>query len=153
MINITSELQRDTTMIDILARDMIPTTIGASGGVYGAILHLPDGTSASDQNRAQAILDNYDGLTVTADKTTMTEGDPDPIISCIDVQIVGDSEVGYAVMMDGEVYDSGTTPVVAGTATLTLVAPTNGIFIICIYRQSDSYASGLTTITVNEVSP
>lgn len=151
MINITTETIEQATIVDVIARLAIPTTFGVSSGAYGSIIHLPDGVSAGDQTIAQSILDNWSSLTVTADKTVMNEGDADPVISCNDVAIVGDTNVYYVTLLDGEVYANGTDTVTAGLAQLTLSSPVAGVYETFIYRDNDTFASGSITITVNEV--
>ena len=107
--------------------------------------------SPENQDKANAIFNNYDRLIVNSDKTVMTEGDTDPVISCNDVLIAGDSDVGYVALLDGIEYASGTTTVTAGEATLNLVSPVDGEYEIFLYRRTGNYASGSVTIIVSEV--
>ena len=151
MINITTDTIEQATIVDSIVRLAIPNVLGVSSGAYGSIIHLPGGASAGDQTIAQSLLDNYNSLTVTVDKTVMNEGDADPIISCNDGAIVADSNVYYVTLLDGEFYASGTDTVTAGLAQLTLSSPVVGVYETFIYRNNDTFASGSITITVNEI--
>jgi len=150
-INISDTIVRNLLATDAQLRAVIAGAVGVSTGPYGTILHLPDGVTAQQQSDAHSILSNYDSLTVNADKTTMTEGDVDPVVSCSDAVIANDADVSYIVLLDGVVYASGSTTVTAGVATLNLVSPVDGIYEIFIYRTTDNCASGSVTITVSEV--
>lgn len=147
MINITNAMHYPIHLMDAILRTAIANAIGVSAGAYGTSLHLPDNASTQQQADAQSILTNFGNLTITADKTTMTEGDADPIITVSS----GDAELGYRVLLDGEEYDSGTVAVVSGTATLNLVSPIAGVYQIYVYRTVNNFSSGGITVTVNEV--
>ena len=125
-------------------------TSGISIGGGRSRIHLVN-ASPSNQDTANAILNNFGELIVSADKTTMNEGDADPIITCSDPAISGDSDLGYLVMLDGVEYDAGTDTVIGGSVSLTLVSPVAGVYEIFLYRHTGTYASGSVTITVNEV--
>lgn len=149
-MNIEHATWRPPLVTDHIARDILGgNTSGISTGPYGTIIHLLNEGQVY-QDRAQGILDNWGGLTVTADKTTMTEGDADPVVSCNDAAISGDATVGYIVLLDGQLYADGTDTVTAGSVSLTLSSPVNGSYDVYIYRKSGTYASGKVTITVNE---
>ena len=129
---------------DVMLRDAYPSAIGVSTGPYGTIFHLPDGSTTTT---AQAILDGYGDLTVNADKTTMTEGDADPVIT-VDS---GDASLGWLVLDEtGDVYASGDDAPDGGTLTLNLVEPVAGVYRVFVFRKTGDYASGFVTITVNE---
>lgn len=147
MINITSEMHFPTDLMDTILRTAVANAIGVSAGAYGTILHLPDNANTQQQADAQAILTHVGNLTVNADKTAMTEGDDDPIITVSS----SDAELGYYVLVDGEEYDSGMVAVVSGTATLNLVSPIAGVYQIYVYRTVNNFSSGSITVTVNEV--
>lgn len=138
------------TVINTIAKLIEPNTYGTLGSPAGMRVHIPDATSQAKQDQIQSALDNYGALTVTADKTTMTEGDADPVVSCNDAAISGDATVGYAVLLDGQLYADGTDTVTAGSVSLTLSSPVNGVYDVYIYRKSGTYASGKVSITVNE---
>lgn len=145
MINISTNTTLPHVIADTILLALYLNKIGVSTGPYGTILHLPDG---SDTANAQAILDNYGGLTVNADKTTMTEGDADPVITVTS----NDASLGYVVLdEDSAVYASGDDSPVSGTLTLNLVSPVAGVYRVFVYRKTGNYASGFVTITVNEV--
>ena len=149
MINIEQKTRLNSLVFDRIIRVGIPAVLGVSTGGYGTIVHLPDDTV--DQGLTTDIMDAFDTLVVTADKTAMAEGDADPVVSCNDVLIASDSDVGYIVLLDGVEYASGTDAVSAGVADLTLASPVAGVYEIFIYRRLGNYASGSITITVREV--
>jgi len=147
MIHISRSVAYPGGVMDTILRTAIPTAIGVSTGPYGTILHLAENSSPADQTIANNLLDNFGGLIVSADKTTMTEGDADPIITVSS----GDAELGYVVLLDGDEYDTGDVSVIAGTATLNLVNPVAGAYQIFVFRKTGDYASGSVLIMVNEV--
>lgn len=147
-ISINSVLPID--IVDTVARNALASAMSGVSVSDTTRVHLLDDSQAN-QDIANAILSNYDGLEITANKTTMTEGDADPIITCADASISSDAEIGYVVLLDGEVYAEGTTTVTAGEATLNLVSPVDGGYQIFMYRIIGNYASGSVTITVSEV--
>jgi hypothetical protein len=150
-MDISIEAVANTQLLDPVAREGLGVaTSGVSVGGGSSRIHLLD-DSQSNQDIANDILNNYDGLVVTADKTSMVEDDADPVISCADVMIASDSDVGYIVLLDGVEYASGTDAVSAGVADLTLASPVAGVYEIFIYRRLGNYASGSITITVSEV--
>ncbi len=149
MIDISHVTKLNPLVIDLIVREAIPETIGLSTGSYGTIVHLPDDAEAADQALASDIMEAFGNLVVTADKTTMTEGDADPIITCADASISGDADVGYVVLLDGIEYASGIDTVDAGVVTLTLASPVAGVYEVFIYRQTGNYASGSVVITVS----
>ena len=149
IIDISSNETIDTTCLDAVARSVLGNkTVGVSVMVGLSRIHITD---ASDQSTAETIFNNWGSLTVTADKTVMDEGDADPVVTCNDASISSDSDVNYIVLLDGDVYASGTTTVTAGEATLNLVSPVDGVYEIFMYRTTGNYASGSVTITVSEV--
>ena len=131
MIDITNGNTRPAAIIDSILRAAANNVAGVSSGPYGTILHLTDSATAQEQSDAAAIFTNWDGLTVNADKTTMGEGDADPVIT-VSSGIGETEELGYIVLLDGEDYDSGDVTAVDSTATLNLVGPL-ALFSICSY--------------------
>ena len=134
--------------IDLMARNILGDTISGVSVSSNTRVHLIDDSQAN-QGKAQAILDNFDELLISADKTAMTEGDSDPVVSCHDALIADDSDVNYIVLLDGDDYASGMDTVVAGVVDLTLASPVAGVYEVFIYRTTGNYASGSVTITVN----
>lgn len=147
MIHISRSTGYPGPVMDTMLRATVPTAIGVSTGSYGTILHLAGDSSPAYQTIANSLLDNYGGLTVNVDKTTMNEGDADPVITVSS----GDAELGYLVLLDGDEYDAGNVSVISGTATLNLVSPVAGAYQIFVYRKTGDYASGSVLIRVNEV--
>mgnify|MGYP006921610335 CR=1 FL=1 len=147
MIHISRSNMYPGHVLDTMLRAVVPDAIGVSTGPYGTFLHLADDASLTHQNTAVNLLDNYGGLAVSTDKTSMNEGDVDPVITVSS----GDAELGYIVLLDGDEYDSGAVSVITGTATLNLVSPVAGAYQIFVYRKTGNYASGSVTIMVNEV--
>jgi len=150
-MDISNNMNLPIAIIDKIARDALDNvTSGVSASRDVTRIHLTD-NNHSHQTTAQAILENYDSLTISADKITLSEGDADPVITCSDTTIAGDSEMAYVVLLDGVLYADGTTAILAGSASLTLVSPLAGVYEIVLYRTADTYASGTIAITVNEV--
>jgi len=148
MISVKHASVLPTEVIDAIAKTI--GAIGVSTGPYGTAVHVADDTSNDDLYAISDALNGYGTLPVSADKTTMTEGDADPVISCNDAAIAGDSDVGYVALLDGGLYDSGVESVVGGAVNLTLGSPVDGVYDIYIFRRSGNYASGGVTITVSE---
>lgn len=149
MINITSDTERPFAVIQDMISTHVPTVIGIStesGTNYKMTIHLPDDASASHQNRANKIFDNWGNLNLTASTTTMAVGDTNPTIT----YDTGDSELNYVILLDGNVYASGTETVIAGTLTLELDSPEAGTYEIYVYRLSGNFASGFVSIIVSE---
>lgn len=137
--------------LDTVARAILgSSTPGVSTRGNTAVILLHDSASGGDQVNANRILENWGTLVVSADKVTMAEGDADPVVSCADGAIASDGSVGYVVLQDGEVYDSGTDTLVGGESELTLSSPPAGVYDVSIYRLAGTYASGHVRITVSE---
>ena len=150
-MEITTETILNSDVIDTIARQALGmATSGISTSGRGTRIHLTN-DAQENSDKAQAIFDMFGALLISADKTTMNEGDVDPVITCADANISLDANVGYVVLLDGQLYAKGTDVVVAGVVTLGLVAPIAGVYDIFIYRTSGNYASGFIRITVNEV--
>lgn len=145
MINKSIATVLNGKAVDHICRDLL-TIIGVSTGA-GTIVHLDDATTPADQTKVENILANYGGLTVNADKTTMTEGDAAPVITVSSA----DATLGYVVLLDGNKYASGDVVPSAGTATLNLVSPVAGVYQIFVFRKTGDYSNGSVTITVNGV--
>lgn len=146
MINITVQTETPSSVLDAMARAILGNdTPGVSVGAASTI-HLVDSASATKQNQAQKILDNWDNLSPLASVSSMTYGDSDPTIT----QTSTDVDVNYIVLFDGVEYASGVATVNAGSASLTLIAPEDGIYDIYFFRTAGNFASGSTQITVNE---
>lgn len=136
--------------LDTMARTILGDNISGVTVGDNSRIHLINDT-VNNQAKAQAIFDGSGDLVVSADKTMMTEGDSDPVVTCADSAIAGDVEVGYVALFDGQPYADGQTAVSGGVATLNLIAPVAGIYDIYLYRLTGNYASGSVQITVNEV--
>lgn len=136
--------------LDTIARSIMGDSIsGVSIGVNSQI-HVINETPENIAT-ASSILSGRDGLVVNSSVTEMTVGDPDPVIVCNDGSIFADTDIGYVVLFDELLYDSGTDVLVDGSVDLTLVSPEAGEYVVYIYRLVDNYLSGFVTITVNEV--
>lgn len=147
-IEINSEL--NIRVLDNIARAILGSAIsGVSTEPNKTRIHLID-ESQDIQDKATKILNNFGLLPVDSNTISMNEGDTDPIITCNHPNISSDINVGYMVLFDDKLYDSGLTPVVAGIATLNLVLPTTGTYEIHMARLSGSLVSGSVTIIVNE---
>ena len=150
MIDMQAEKTLDCVSLDAVARYILgDATSGCSTTDHHARIHLLD-ESQSNQDTASAILNYFGDLIVSSDISLMTEGDPDPIITCSDPAILSDTEVGYVVLLDGLEYAAGTDTISAGVVSLTLANPVAGVYEVIVYRLWENYASGSVVITVNE---
>lgn len=123
---------------------------GYNTSPFGCDIILYDTAPQADIDISQALLDNYNTLGVSASATIVIEGGLDPDITCSDVQILNDTDIGYVVLLGRQVYAAGSDSVTSGTATLTLVSAPPGDYTVFIYRLTGNYASGYVQITVNE---
>ena len=150
MIDINKDIETNIDALNVVARTILgDATAGVSTG-NGSTIHLVD-ESDSAQVVANSILDNWSTLSVTADNTNIDEGAGDVTITCVDVSIADDTDIGYVVLLDDELYDAGTDTVAGGSASLILSQPVNGVYKVYMYRLVDNYLSGYVIITVNEV--
>ncbi len=147
MINISSETVYSIKALDSIARAILDDDTTGISVSHLSTIHLLDSASTSKQNHAQKIFDNWGNLSPIASVSSMVVGDSDPTIT----QTSSDDDLFYVVLLDDEMYSSGTVSVIAGTATLTLVDPEAGVYDIYVARTSGNFASGHTTITVTEV--
>jgi|GEM_PF-1407425 len=151
MIDIQRTLNVNFAVLQHIIGDVLPLQAGvSSNNSNDTRIHLPDTATVAQQSQAQNLLDNYSNLPVSASTNSLTEGDPDPTITCDDSSITGDTQLGYIVLLDGQSYADGTTPVTSGTAELILVAPIAGTYDIYLFRQAGDYASGSIQIIVSE---
>lgn len=146
MIDITDSAQLHVDVLNALARAVLDDDTTGVSVSSNSVIHLVDDASASKQTQAQKIFDNWGNLSPVASVSAMVVGAVDPTI----VQTSSDDNLAYVVTLDGELYSSSTVSVVAGTATLTLVDPEAGEYVIYFARTSGNFASGSTTITVTE---
>ncbi len=150
-MDIASDIITNIEALNAIVRDVLNVaTFGVSVNDNGSTIHLID-ASLANQDNARAILDGWGGLAIVPSVTSMNEGDADPTVTCNDALIASDANMGYIVLLDGEIYASGQTPVTAGSATLTLVSPVDGVYDIWLYRLVGNYVSQSVQITVNEV--
>lgn len=150
MIDIRANTVYPIAALDAIARAVLgSTTYGVSvNEVDGySMIHLDDSATESKQTQAGKIFDNWGNLSPSPSTSSMAVGDADPTIT----QSSSDADLFYAVTLDGELYSSGTVAVAAGTATLTLVDPEAGEYLIYFSRTAGNFANGSTTITVSEV--
>lgn len=145
-MDISADIAHPIQALNAIARAVLGENTTGVSVSSNSVIHLVDGASASKQTQAQKILDNWDNLSPVASSSSLTVGDSDPTIT----QTSSDDDLAYVVTLDGELYSSGTVEVVAGTATLTLVDPEAGEYVIYFARTSGNFASGSTTITVTE---
>lgn len=147
---VTSPILWNILALDTIARAILAdNTAGVSTGDYSTIVLLSD-TSEIVQT-AETILNGHEMLSVETDVSEIDEGAGDVTITCNDVAIADDTEVGYVVLLDGEMYDSGTDVVTGNSVSLILTDPVDGVYEVYVYRLVDNYASGYVIITVNEV--
>lgn len=151
MIDVTRIIEIELDALHTITHALLTESAVSTNSNHHTRIHLPDSASTVEQNKAQAILDNYLSLPISASATALTEGDAAPTITCDDSVIAGDTEVGYVVLLDGDLYADGTTPVNSGEASLTLVSPVAGTYDVYVYRLSGDYASGSVQLIVEEV--
>jgi len=151
MIDIQRTIAIQSPVVSNIADAVLTESAVSTNNSNHTRIHLPDGATTAQQSIAQSILDNYGALPVSASATALSEGDSDPVMTCDDSSIVSDSDMGYVVLLDGDIYAEGTTSVDSGEATLTLVSPIAGVYEVFLYRRTGNYASGSIQITVSEV--
>lgn len=137
-------------LLDHITRQVIGR--GASGvSVGGGVsrIHLLN-DSAANQGRASDILNHFNTLQLAETGISMREGEADPVIRCRDLAIANDSEVGYLILLDGEVYAQGVDSVVSGELSLTLSRPAAGSYSVFVYRLRGNYASASVQLVVQE---
>lgn len=150
MLDINKDILTSINAMIVVADTILgEATAGVTTG-NGTTIHLLD-ESESAQATANSILDNWSTVTVTADTPVIDEGTGDVTITCDDALIADDTEVGYVVLLDGELYDSGTDVVTGNSVSLILTDPVDGTYEVYVYRLVDTFASGYVIITVNEV--
>jgi hypothetical protein len=145
-ITISSETIYNTTALDGIARAVLGADTTGISIADESIIHLVAEANTSTQNKAQKIFDNWGNLSPVASVSTMVVEDSDPTIT----QDSPDDELEYVVLLDGKEYSQGTVSVIAGSATLTLADPEEGVYDIYFARTSGNFASGHATITVTE---
>ena len=150
MLDISVNAVLPIKIVDRMARETLGNDTSGVSVDENTWIHLLDDSQAN-QDIANDVLNNFGDLLVNADKTVMIEGDTNPVITCDDSAIGSDIDLGYLVLLDGEVYAVGTTLVTAGEAILNLVSPGEGVYELFMYRTVGNYASGSVTITVSEV--
>jgi hypothetical protein len=151
MLDINKDILTSINALIVVADTILgEATAGVTTG-NGATIHLLDESELA-QATANSILDNWSALTVTADSPVIDEGAGNVTITCNDVAIADDTEVGYVVLLDGELYDNGTDTVTGNSVSLILADPVDGTYEVYVYRLVDTFASGYAIITVNEVA-
>ena len=150
-MDVSRNVEMPALSLDAVARDVLgEATCGVSVGGGKSRIHLLD-SGALNRRRAEDILRNFGTLRLSASATNLDQGAADPVIKCRDSAISGDSELGYLVTLDGEIYATGTDRVAAGEISLTLGRPQAGDFAVFVWRKRGDYASAVMNITVNEV--
>lgn len=149
-MDITSEGTFDAVLLDHIARQVMGrATSGISVGGGLSRIHLLN-YSAANQRRASDILNHFNTLQLLETRTSMREGEADPVIRCRDQAIANDNEVGYLVLLDGEVFAQGLENVVSGVLSLTLSRPAAGSYRVFAYRLRGNHASACVQIVVQE---
>lgn len=147
------DMYSDQPMHPVALDKMVRLALGeATTGISvgrGTRVHLSD-SSPDRQLIARAILDAYATLPVRASASVLTEDDPAPQIVCASALIADDGQMGYVVLLDGEIYAEGVTPIIAGGVTLNLIDPVAGVYDVFLFRQRGDYACGMVQIHVME---
>lgn len=139
-----------TQQLDRIARGVLGSaTAGVSTADYSAIV-LVDETDATIAT-ASAILAGENKITSITTSPEQPDDETAVMITCNDTSIASDDMIGFAVFIDGELYDEGVVDVVDGVATLNDPTPDAGLYDIVFYRLVDDYVSGSAQMTVTEV--
>ncbi|MDE2857160.1 MAG: hypothetical protein OXN94_04840 [Chloroflexota bacterium] len=147
-MDITSAGTFDAVLLDHIARRVMGrATSGISVGGGFSRIHLLNDTAAN-QRRASDILNHFNTLQLLETRTSMREGEADPVIRCRDQAIANDEDIGYLLMFDGEVYAEGSDSVISGELSLTLSRPAAGSYSVFVYRLRGNYASASVQIVV-----
>lgn len=150
-MDVSGNVEMPALSLDAAARDILgEATSGVSVGGGRSRIHLLD-AGALNRQRATKILSNFGALQLSASATNLDQGAADPVIRCRDSAISGDSELGYLVTLDGEVYATGNDIVATGEVSLTLSRPEAGEYAVFVWRKRGNFASAILHITVNEV--
>lgn len=122
---------------DVLAKAVSLAYVGAacSTGPYGAILHIP----GSDDTKANAIFQNWDSLDVESDKGVVVANDIDEATISLSI---GDSQVSWMVLRNGDLVGSGTEAVVGGIVELEFSVGIAGTYQVWILRETGDFATG-----------
>ena len=137
-------------MLDHLAREILgASSCGVSVGGGRSRIHLVDANPAHQQ-RCADMLSHFDALQLSASASSLNAGAADPVIRCSDAALGADSDIGYLVTLDDEVYASGRDKVVSGAIALTLRDPAPGDYAVFVFRLRGNYASGTQRIRVEE---
>jgi len=149
-MDVISEGTFEAVLLDHITRQVMGrATSGISvGGGFSRIHLLND--SAANQRRASDILNHFNTLQLLETRTSIREGEADPVIRCRDQAIANDKDVGYLVLLDGEVYAKGSDSVISGELSLTLSRPAAGSYSVFVYRLRGNYASASVQIVVQE---
>jgi hypothetical protein len=114
----------------------------------GSILLAPN----ADSDLAATIAAKANALSLSADTLSiLADGVETATITCADVLIAADSQLFYAVWLDGEVYaEAATTPVTAGEGQLALSTELAGEYLVELWRPG-AYEAGFIIIQAEEV--
>lgn len=149
-MDIVSQRITNTLFLDRVARAVLgKATSGVSVGGGASRIHLLDGNGAN-QARSSDIFNHFNTLQLSVEGAATREGETAPVIRCQDGAIALDSEMGYLVLLDGEVYAQGRDSLIKGELSLTLSSPAAGTYDIFVFRLRGNFASASTRIHVRE---
>ena len=149
-MDIVSGTLWDSVVLDNLARRILGhATSGVSVGGGGSRIHLSD-ASQVNQRRASDIFNHADNLGLTCEQSSIVVGAADPVVSCADPAISGDSQLAYLITRDGAFHSQGLAPVERGSCSVTLSKPAPGAWRIVVFRLAGNHASGMQSIAVAE---
>ena len=148
-MEIIAQSNLNSAMLNAVARAALGTaTCGVSVGGGRSRIHLVN-YNLPEQQRASDVLNHFGSLSLTADKSSMRAGEPDPVVRCADERIAADSQLAYLVFRAGEIIAQGRVDVIGGQSALTLAAPEIGVHDVCLYQLAGQFASGSLRIHVD----
>ena len=148
-MEIIGQSNLNSAMLDAIARAALgKATCGVSVGGGVSRIHLMN-HNLPEQQRASDVLNHFGSLALTADMTSMSAGDADPVVRCADERIAADSQLAYLVLRDDETIAQGKLAIIGGQASLTLSALEVGVHDVFLYQLGGQFASGSLRILVD----
>lgn len=148
-MDIIAQSNLNAAMLNAVARAALGrATCGVSVGGGLSRIHLLN-HNLPEQQRASDVLNHFGTLSLTAERSRISAGDANPIVSCADERIAADRQLAYQVYRDGEIIAQGKLDVIGGKASLTLSAPEIGVHDVFLYQLAGQFASGSLQIQVD----
>lgn len=116
--------------------------IGASSGGGKLRAHLTDQSAAADESKARTVLEQYNFLAISTDKTSISADGVDTAT----ITYFTAGTVDWMAYLDGVEYASGEETAVGGVVTLTLAVEIPGEYEVHIIERVADYATGCVVI-------